>query len=166
VVLDHSPSKLIRTCLVTLTVVAVVAAAKQAQSLLAPAVLALVLGVVISPVASRLQNFGIPRAVSATVALLLAAASTFMLIVMLGPILSALVKQLPVIQLELRSWLSDVAFALRNFGGDIYSLEQSISREGEEAVEQALPSLKKRRGWRQTSWRNYWFSQARCFSSC
>ncbi len=139
--MDHAPSKLIRACLVILTFIAMVAAAKQAQNLLAPAVLALVLGVVISPLASRLQDLGVPRVVSATLALILAAASVFMLIVALGPLISALVEQVPRIQQQFRGWMNELTYMLRSIGGITFDLERTISQGGEDAVENAIPSV-------------------------
>ncbi|WP_428515410.1 AI-2E family transporter [Roseovarius sp.] len=139
--MDHASSKLVRACLVILTFVAVVAAAKQAQNLLAPATFAIVLGVVLSPVASRLHGLGVPRSVSAAFALLVAATLIFLLIVALGPLLSALIEQVPRIQQQFRGWMNELTFMLRSFGGMTFDLERTISEGGEDAVEKAIPSV-------------------------
>lgn len=139
--MDHAPSKLVKACLITLTVIAAIFAAKQTQNMLAPAVLALVMGVVISPLASRLQQVGIPRVVSATVTLLLAAIMIFVLLVMLGPLLSGLIEQVPRIQQQLRGWMNELTYLLRSMGGMSFDLERSLSQTGEDAVEKAIPSV-------------------------
>ncbi|MGK7652019.1 MULTISPECIES: AI-2E family transporter [unclassified Roseovarius] len=139
--MDHAPSKLVRACLLILTFLAVVAAAKMAQNLLAPATLAIVLGVVLSPLAARLENMGVPRAVSAALALLTAAAMIFVLLAMLGPVLSALADQVPRIQQQFRGWLNELTYMLRSIGGISFDLERTISEGGEDAVEEAIPSV-------------------------
>ncbi|MFN3208704.1 MAG: AI-2E family transporter [Roseovarius sp.] len=139
--MDHAPSKLIRVCLITLSFIAVVAAAKLAQTLVAPVVFALVLGVVLSPMASRLETLGVPRSLSAALALLIGASMIFVLLAMLGPVLSALVDQVPRIQQQFRGWLNELTYALRSIGGITFDLERTISEGGEDAVEEAIPSL-------------------------
>jgi predicted PurR-regulated permease PerM len=141
VVSDHAPSKLVRACLITLTFIAVVAAAKEAQNLFAPATFALVLGVVMSPVASRLESLGVPRTVSAASALIVGAVVIFLLIVALGPLLSALIDQVPRIQQQFRGWMNELTFMLRSIGGINFDVERTISEGGENAVEEAIPSV-------------------------
>lgn len=139
--MDHAPSKLVRACLIILTFIAMVAAARQAENLLAPALFAVVLGVVLSPVASRLQNLGVPRTVSAAFALIFGAIVIFLLVVALGPLLSALIDQVPRIQQQFRGWMNELTYMLHSLGGMNFDLERTISEGGENAVEEAIPSV-------------------------
>ena len=140
-VMDQKPSKVVSACLATLCILALIASAKVAQNILAPATLGLVLGVVLCPLTARLQNVGVPRAVSAALALFFAAVAIFLLLVMLGPILSALLEQMPLLERQFRGWMNELTFALRSVGGVNYELERTLSEGGEDAMEEAIPSL-------------------------
>ncbi len=126
--------------IVLLAVVAVVAAMKLAQGLLAPVTLGLVLAVVAAPGMRLLARLGVPRAVSASISLICVGAFTVLLIAGLGPIAMDLIGQVPRIEDEIRYWVIDASRAIRGLESVQFELEKSLAEDGQ-AVEEAMPSL-------------------------
>ncbi|RMA43081.1 AI-2E family transporter [Rhodophyticola porphyridii] len=128
---------------------AVVAALKLASAILAPILLALVMGVVLSPVTRRIDRLGAPRALSAFLALFASILFLLALFVLLEPLLSNAIRRAPIIWEELREIVSNIRYALR--GLDQVSAEvatalndspQAATGTGDAAEEEiALPSI-------------------------
>ncbi|MEO1138181.1 MAG: AI-2E family transporter [Pseudomonadota bacterium] len=139
--MDHPASKVTAVCLCIIAAFTTIAALKFAQDLLAPVVMALVLGVVLSPLARRLEDLGIPRAFSAGSSLVFAGVALGMIVVLFGPVLSNLLDQIPKIEQQFRGWFSEITRGLRSLGGLSFELERTLSESGEDAVENAVPGI-------------------------
>lgn len=127
--------------LVLLAVIAGIAALKLTVDLAAPVVLALVVGVVLSPFVGRLSRAGVPRSVSASVALLLAFVVLVLLISALGPVLSGLMEQIPKIQQEIRQWLDEMVRFVRSAEALGREIEETLAEGSDEAVKAAVPTI-------------------------
>ncbi|MCR9156522.1 MAG: AI-2E family transporter [Rhodobacteraceae bacterium] len=140
--IDHpeARARLQTTCVFLVAFVAVVAAMKLAQGLLAPVTLGLIVAIVAAPGMRLLARLGIPRAVSASISLVFVGALTVLLIAGLGPIVMDLIGQVPRIEDEIRWWVIDASRAIRGLETVQLELEQSLAEDGE-AVEDAMPSL-------------------------
>ncbi|MBP0483176.1 AI-2E family transporter [Sagittula salina] len=127
--------------LMVMALIAGVAALKLAATLAAPVLLGLVVGVVLAPVVNRLRRIGVPRALSASLALILAIVVLILLVSALGPVLSGLMEEIPKIQREIRSWLDDIVSLVRGAESLGREIEESIAQGSDEAVKAAVPTL-------------------------
>lgn len=127
-------------CLGLLALIALCVALKQAQALLAPVTLGLVVAIVAAPGMRLLARLGIPRAISASISLLFVALATVLLFAGLGPIVMDLIGQVPRIEDEVRYYVVEMSRAVRGLESVQFELERSLAEEGE-AVEEAMPSL-------------------------
>ncbi|MFW2544635.1 AI-2E family transporter [Primorskyibacter sp. 2E107] len=107
---------------------------RLAESFVAPIALGLVLSLVLAPSVSILQRMGVPRAVSATAALLMAGFLAILLIALLGPILIDAMQQMPRVEQEIQMWLRNLTYSVRGLEGVRDEIERSISEGGENAV--------------------------------
>lgn len=96
------------------------------RPVLAPIMLALVVGIVVSPVAERLNVLGIPRVVSASALLLIATALLVVAFIAIEPLLTSLAAQLPRIRFEIQSWIDWFSSFLQGI--------ETLSNEIEETV--------------------------------
>lgn len=102
-----------RWAIIVLGVIAVIAALRAAADLLAPLALALVLGVVLSPVATRLERLGIGALASAGSVVVASLAILGGLLLFLGPYLTQLWTEAPMIWRELRESFVDLQRLIR-----------------------------------------------------
>ncbi len=130
----------IRVMLLIITLIALAAAMYFAKPVLAPAVFALVVGIVVSPLADRLERIGIGRVVVASSLLLLSTALLALLILSLDPLLSTLANNIPRIQREVRGWLEMASGVLRGIESISSELEQTMG-SSEEDEGSGLPTL-------------------------
>lgn len=122
-------TKSIRVMLLIMTLLASCTALYFAKPFLAPAVFALVIGVVVSPVADLFNRYGVPRVL---VALALLASATLLLTALLfsiDPVISTLTNQLPRLKLEIRGWITGIADTLRGLENIGEEIEQTVSGE-------------------------------------
>lgn len=140
--LSHSEAraKLQAICLALVALVAVATAMKLAKGLLAPVTLGLIIAIVAAPGMRLLARLGVPRAVSASISLLIVALVTVLLVAGLGPIVMDLIGQVPRIEDEIRWWVIEASRAIRGLESVQFELEQTLTEDGE-AVEEAMPSL-------------------------
>lgn len=138
---SEQQAKAVVYALVLLAALTSVAALKSAQSLAAPLVLAMVIGVVLAPVVRRLSRMGIPRAASASFALVLTGVALILLLSAIGPVITGLMEQMPKIEREIRFWMADMTRLIRGVDNLSRDIEQTISEGGEEAVKAAMPGL-------------------------
>ena len=103
----------VRIAIWILTIIAAFTVLKLAAPLFAPILLALVLGVVLSPFAGRIDRLGAPPALSALLTLLAGLCAVALLIIALEPVLSGVIRRAPVIWNELREIITSVQAALR-----------------------------------------------------
>lgn len=132
-----------RVMIALLAAVATTAALYFARQILAPIVFGLVVGVVVSPVATWMHERGLPNVVAASALLL--GATTIIALAFLGiaPLISALVVRLPQIMLEIRGWVEAVAGALRGIESLSAELERTVGAGsgGEAETLQAMPAV-------------------------
>lgn len=126
----------IRNAIWFLAIVAAFSVLKLAAPLFAPIVLALVLGVVLSPFAGRIDRLGAPPAMSALLTLLGGLCLVALLIFLLEPVLSGVMRRAPIIWDELREIVSSVQAALRGLDdvGDQVSEALNPPAEGDPAA--------------------------------
>ncbi|WP_425099432.1 AI-2E family transporter [Tropicibacter sp. S64] len=120
--------------LVIIAALLVVTSLRLAESFVAPIALGLVLSLVLAPSVSILHRLGVPRAVSATAALLFAAFFFFILVVLLGPVLIDATQQLPLVLQEVHYYLQRLTYSIRGLEDLGDELERSLTQGGEEAM--------------------------------
>ncbi|WP_216600380.1 AI-2E family transporter [Ruegeria atlantica] len=124
-----------------LTAIAVLTSLYLAKSILAPIAFALVLGVVASPLADKLERAGCPRVVSASALLILTCTIVVAAFLLLEPLLSTLVEQLPAIRRELQSWVAAMSEFMRGIETIGREIEETVGADGEATTETTLPSV-------------------------
>ncbi|SFB11296.1 Predicted PurR-regulated permease PerM [Poseidonocella pacifica] len=129
-----------RILLLMMTVVVVAAGLYFAQPVLAPAVLGVVLGIVVSPLADKLTKYRVPRVVTAAGLLLLTIAAISFLLVSLEPLIWRLAVRIPVIMEEVRGWMNEMAGIFRGIETISSEIEKTVG-EGEGGGESALPTV-------------------------
>ncbi|MFW8594096.1 AI-2E family transporter [Cribrihabitans neustonicus] len=133
-----------RAMILILTLIAVTAALHFAKPVLAPVVFAAVMGIVISPLADRLDRLGVARVATAAGLLVLSVLLLVLLVLSLDPLISALVAQLPVIKAEIRGWVEMLSEVLRGIEAISSELEETVGQSGSGVAreeETALPTL-------------------------
>ncbi|MGB3406608.1 MAG: AI-2E family transporter [Jannaschia sp.] len=101
-------TKLATTAVCFVAVVVGLLVLDRAASLFAPVVLALVIGVVLSPLSRRIDRLGAPHGVSAFLTLAMILALIVGLVILLGPIVEEIFDRAPVIWVEIREVLSSL----------------------------------------------------------
>ncbi|WP_220750708.1 AI-2E family transporter [Jannaschia sp. AI_61] len=143
---DRKPSVWATSSLVLLACVATGAALEYAQPILAPALAAIVLGVVLAPAMDFLSRLGLGAAAAAFVVLIVFSGLASLLFFAIEPSLSRAVSQAPILWAE----LEDLLRFLRDAVGGVQELQDSVSEaltdpDGEEAsgssTAMAVPSL-------------------------
>lgn len=124
-------------CLASL---AVVAALDLAQEILAPFVFALVLGVVVSPLADRLSDWGVPRLAISTALLVLVVLVVGTATLLIEPLVFLMIDELPRIKSVATQWLEAASSVLRGIEEISQEIEDSVGGE-QAAPESAIPSI-------------------------
>ncbi|SHJ00940.1 Predicted PurR-regulated permease PerM [Ruegeria lacuscaerulensis ITI-1157] len=124
-----------------LTGLALIAALYLARAIVAPITLALVLGVVVAPLADKLERAGCPRVVSASALLFVTSTVIVTAFLLLEPLISALVEQLPAIKRELRAWVAAMSEFIRGIETLGREIEETVGADGAAETESALPSV-------------------------
>ena len=130
-----------RVMLLIVTIVAVVAGLYLAKSVLAPALFAIVVGVVVSPVGEKLNRIGVPHAATAVAVLTLASALIVLTFLALEPLLSAMTEQLPKIKREIQSWLDNAKGLLQGIEQITREIEATMGSDAEETTPTAVPTV-------------------------
>ena len=133
--------KAARLFLLILTIIGVVAALQLGQTVLAPVTFALVLGVVVSPVADKLGDFGVPRLVIAVGLLILTSSLIGAALLLIGPLVEVLIDELPRIKAVAAAWLETASNVLRGIETISKEIEESVGGESTEETETAIPSV-------------------------
>ncbi|WP_036797347.1 AI-2E family transporter [Leisingera caerulea] len=133
----------VRIMLLIITLILLGGAMYLAKPVLAPGVFALVVGVVVAPLADRLERFGVSRVVVASSLLVLSTALLALLILSLDPLLTSLASQVPKIKYEIRGWLDMVSGLLRGIESISSEIEETIGAADAETEEEggSLPTL-------------------------
>ncbi len=127
--------------LAILTGIASITALYLARSIVAPITFALVLGVVVAPLADKLEKVGCPRVISASALLFVTSTVIVAAFLLLEPLLSTLVEQLPAIKRELRSWVAAMSEFIRGIETLGREIEETVGADGAAETESALPSV-------------------------
>ncbi|WP_299046452.1 AI-2E family transporter [uncultured Tateyamaria sp.] len=112
-----------------------------ARPVLVPMCFALVVGIVASPLADRLHDWGVPRIAIATALLVLTSGSLVLGFVLLEPLLNSMAAQLPEIRAEIEGWVQSASGLIRGIETISKEIEQTVgaSEGGDEAPE--LPTM-------------------------
>lgn len=124
-----------------LTLGAAGAILSYAEPVLAPVLFALVVGVVISPVADRLNEVGVPRFVIATALMLLTSLLLILALIALEPLLSTLARRLPEIRAEIESWVETASGLLRGLEDLSEEIERTVGPQASEEEVPEIPTL-------------------------
>lgn len=135
-----SVDRLARQSVIALCVLAIIVALKAAEDIAAPALLALVIGVVLSPVSNFLERIRLPNVIVALLTLVFALSVLTFLGVMLDPIVRDLVAQAPVILAELRKWIAEVQSLLQGIMEFSTEVSDVIGTVRDEAATPKIPS--------------------------
>ncbi|MBY6141493.1 AI-2E family transporter [Leisingera daeponensis] len=130
----------VRVMLMILTVISITAALQLAQQILAPMSFALVLGVVVSPLADRLSRHGVPRL---AIALSLLVASTLfvaVILLLIEPLIGVLIEELPRIKTVMARLIDQASSLLRGIETISQEIEESVGAESVEP-QTAIPSV-------------------------
>lgn len=124
-----------------LTVIGGAAALFFAKAILAPIVFGLVVGVVVSPVADRLSQYGIPRVIVALAALGTACLGIVAFFLALEPLFTSLITKLPKIRAEVQNWAETVQGMLRGIEELSAELERTVGTGSEIDLGESIPTV-------------------------
>lgn len=129
-----------RVMLLILTVVVATAALKLGKPILSPTVFALVVGVVVSPLAERLSAVGVPRVAVSILLLVTATGLISLLVLLVEPLLDVLINQLPRLKYAAARWISIASDVLQGIETISEEIETSVgAKDSGEGTD--LPSV-------------------------
>ncbi|MCC1493887.1 AI-2E family transporter [Cognatishimia sp. F0-27] len=120
-----------------LGVIAVVAALRVGQSIFAPVLLGLTIGVILTPMMRLIDHAGLPNVFGALSALVIAFVVVAMVGLWAGPIMVDLINALPRLSNTVGEFVAQLSWTLRG----LEQLESGLSASGEDAVKDAMPSM-------------------------
>lgn len=142
--LPRHADPVLRNCVVLLTALALLAAMKLAEDVMAPLVAAIVTGVIFSPVAVKLQRLGLPRVLSAALILMAGILLIATIALVVEPWLWRLLDQLPHIKWELqklfRGW-RDLIQGLDAVNAEVAQALGEKAEAGDGAASADMPNL-------------------------
>ncbi len=112
-----------------------------AKTILAPMVFALVLGIVVSPAADRLSRLGCPRVAVAGFLLIVTSSLVVFAFLLLEPLLTLLVEELPDIKREVQGWIFTLSDLLRGVEAISDEIEKTVEGGTKETTTAAIPSV-------------------------
>jgi predicted PurR-regulated permease PerM len=128
--------------LAILTALALVAALAQAKTLLGPIVFALVVGIVVSPLADRLTALGVPRVITAAGLLLVSTGLIVAVFIAVEPLLTSMAGQLPKIRAEVQGWIDAAGDMVRGIEVLSNEIEETVgAQQDDEDTAPKLPSV-------------------------
>ena len=113
----------------------------QARAILIPIAFALVIGIVVSPVADKLGRVGVPRFVVASGLLFLATGVLVTAFVALEPLITMFTSRLPEIRAEIQSWMDAASGILRGIEEVSQEIERTVGGDGVEVDEEGAPDM-------------------------
>lgn len=120
---------LAQVSVIVVGVVALVFAMDQAQAVIAPVLLALVVGVVLSPVSNLVDKFGLPKGIAALGSLFIILMGLGALFLFLEPVVERASNSLPRIMFELDQLLATIKNGLRGLE-DVQKAAEQVANEG------------------------------------
>ena len=125
-----------------LTVMALGVILSLAQGFLSPVLFALVVGVVISPLAERLNDLGIPRVVSALALVVISTGLLVLAFVAFEPLLRDLTRQIPRFRFEIQKWIDNFSGIMRGIENLSDEIERTIGSQAATAADAPdIPSV-------------------------
>ncbi len=103
----------IRVCIVVITLILMFSVLKYADQVFAPMLLALVLGVVLSPLSDLWEHLRLPAAASALLSVTISLSVLVVLAFLLEPVITDALDNAPVIWAELRSTIEEIQRMMR-----------------------------------------------------
>ncbi|MDC0737849.1 AI-2E family transporter [Cognatishimia sp. SS12] len=134
----------VRVMVLILTIIAITTALNLAQQILAPMCFGLVLGVVVSPLADRLERLGIPRLAVALFLLIFSTLIIATIMLLIEPLVNVLISELPRIKAVMQSLIDRAASLLRGIEAISQELEETVGGNGageDAGKETALPTV-------------------------
>lgn len=129
-----------RVMLMILTVISITTALHLAKQILAPMSFALVLGVVVSPVADKLARHGVPRVAIALSLLVLSSLFVATILLLIEPLINVLIEELPRIKTVMAGLIDQASSLLRGIETISQEIEESVGAESVEP-QTAIPSV-------------------------
>lgn len=130
-----------RVMLLIIALVLGIAGLQAAQSILAPFVFALVLGIVVSPVSERAASLGVPRVVTAILLLVFTTIAVVALFVIFEPMVSQMIERLPRLKFAIQGWIATASDMMRGIETISDEIEQAVGANGD-APTANVPSLR------------------------
>ena len=127
-----------RASVIIIAVVVVVGALEQVESLIAPVVLALVVGIVLSPISDAWENRGLPPVWGALTSLVISLLVAALLVVVIQPLAANMIDQAPKVWNDMRSSVHDLQSTFKGF--------QDASKEVSDAITPASEGGKDKGG--------------------
>lgn len=135
------PDPLARAALLLLASLAGLAALKIAEDIFAPLTLALVAGIILAPLAERLERLYLPRMVVAAALPATGLVALVALAFALEPAVGRLADQWPLIKWELRGVVDAFRDTVQNIDEVNRQVEQALGADGAAAQPDSLPKL-------------------------
>lgn len=130
----HRLETLSRIAMIVIAVIAVVAALSQVESLLAPVVLALVVGIVLSPISDAWEKRGLSPVWGALTSLVISLMIAVLLVLVIQPVVSELMRQAPKVMDDMRSTIIHMRHMFQGI--------QDASKEVSDAITPATDGAK------------------------
>ncbi|WP_213544894.1 AI-2E family transporter [Vannielia litorea] len=133
-----------RSISIPLTIIAAIlttAALKEGAYFLAPTVLALITGVILSPAIGLLLRAGLPRSAAAGAVLAFALVALTVIALLLEPFIWRALEKLPLVWVELQETLRQLQDALRGLNEMTEDVKEAISPDGANDGEEQESSL-------------------------
>lgn len=137
---------LVQVSIVTIAAVALVFALDTAQAVLAPLMLALIVGVVLSPLSDLIDRLGLPKAIAALSSLFAILLALGALYFFLEPVIDRAIRAMPRIMNELDELVSGLKESLRGLE-DVQKAAEEVANDGEppeskqDAAESPIPTV-------------------------
>ncbi|MFC7705282.1 AI-2E family transporter [Plastorhodobacter daqingensis] len=113
-----------RYATIVLAIIAFFVALNFGRSVFAPLTLAIVVGIVLSPIASGINRLGVPRALGALIGLMIILSVLGGLLILLEPMISMALQQAPRLWFE----LSDIVTSLQRGMAELDSVSEELAR--------------------------------------
>lgn len=126
---------IVRWCVIVLTVAVVFFCLSVAQDILAPTILALITGVILSPITAVLERLGLPRGAVAILVVLFGISVLATGAFLLEPIIWKIIDEIPRIRFEIRGFVDEFRNLIRGLDEVNKQVEQALgSSEGAAAA--------------------------------
>lgn len=133
----HRLETVSRVAIIAIAVIAIVAALGQVESLLAPVTLALVVGIVLSPISDAWEKRGFAPVWGALTSLLISLMLAALLMLVVQPVVTEMMRQAPKVVADMRSTIFDLRHMFRGIQDASKEVSDAIAPAGEAAKSQS-----------------------------